>query len=260
MTITGRSRSWTASGEKAVPRAIAPPRRATTADQIKDYILTNGLQPGDLLPTETELCDLLGVSRSSVREAIRTLSTLDIVEARQGRGTFVGTMSLDALVEGLVFRGVLSPGDDLQALREVIEVRRALDMSMAERIVGALHGTSNPEITALVGEMVSEAAHGRTFATHDRDFHTALLASIDNSLVGQLVGAFWDVHTAVMPRLGITLPSDLKQTAKAHGDMLAAAEAGDVEAFRVAVAEHYEPLERALDEAQPARRREGRKN
>lgn len=234
--------------------AAAVSRRASTADQIKDYILTMGLRPGDVLPTETELCERLGVSRSSVREAVRTLSTLDIVEVRHGHGTFVGRMSLDAMVESLVFRGVLSPGDDLQALREVVEVRQALDMSMAERIVDGMRGSADASLHALVDQMVELARRGETFPRQDRHFHAELLQHVDNSLVGQLVTAFWDVHTAVMPRLGLSLPADLEQTAQAHGDMLRAAEAGDVDAFRTAVIDHYAPLQRALDEAQPTRR------
>ncbi len=181
-----------------------------------------------------------------MREAIRTLSTLDIVEVRHGHGTFVGSMSLDALVEALVFRGVLSPGDDLRALRDVVEVRQSLDLAMAERIVASLTGTSNPELHALVDEMVAAASQGQSFPTQDRAFHTGLLARLDNSLVGQLVAAFWDVHTAVIPKLGLSVAADLDQTARAHGAMLDAAEAGDVDVFRAAVASHYQPIDRAL--------------
>lgn len=224
------------------------PRRETTADRIKDYILGQGLRPGDLLPTEVELCEHLGVSRSNVREAIRRLATLDIVEVRHGHGTFVGNMSLDALVESLVFRGVLSPGDDLRALREVVDLRRTLDLAMAERIVDAFHGTANPDLHALVEQMVAIATGGETFPQQDRAFHTGLLARLDNSLVGQLVGAFWDVHTAVVPKLGVSVAADLVRTARAHGDMLDAAEAGDVERFRLAVTAHYEPIRSALDQ------------
>ncbi len=123
MTLDSPSAKGQANGDHTGPQAPSTGRtgaRPTTADKIKDYILTHGLQPGDSLPTETELCELLGVSRSNVREAIRTLTTLNIVSVRHGHGTFVGEMSLDALVESLVFRGVLPPGDDLQALREHI--------------------------------------------------------------------------------------------------------------------------------------------
>lgn len=228
-------------------------RRSTTADQIKQLILTRGLVPGDPLPTEAELCEELDVSRSSVREAIRTLSTLDIVDVRHGHGTYVGPMSLDPMVEALVFRGVLSPDGSLEALREVVEVRLALDLSMAERIVAAAKDAADDELDQLVDEMVDKATRGEYFLEEDRAFHTKLFDAIDNRLVGQLVGAFWDVHTAVLPQLGIAQPSDIHQTAKAHGDMLRAARAGDVDAYRRAVVEHYQPLQRVLASTREAR-------
>ena len=223
-------------------------RKVTTSDRIKDLILSDGLRPGDLLPTEGELCTRLGVSRSNVREAIRKLSTLDIVDVRHGHGTYVGEMTLDALVEALVFRGVLSPGDDLDALRDVVEVRKALDHGMSEQIVHALNGTENSELKDLVDEMTALAADGKTFPQQDRAFHTGLLAKLGNSLVGQLVAAFWDVHTAVLPKLNVAVAADLEQTARAHGLMLEAAESGDAEAFRAAITAHYEPIMRALEQ------------
>ncbi len=227
-------------------------RRATSADQIKELILTRGLGPGDPLPTEAELCDTLGVSRSSVREAMRTLSTLDIVDVRHGHGTFVGEMSLDPMVQALVFRSVLSPREAFTALRDVVEVRLALDLALAEQVVAAMHGdhaADQEQLDALVDEMEKRASEGRTFLEADRAFHTTMLASLDNQLVGQLVGAFWDVHTAVAPRLGIVTPDDILDTAHAHGDMLRAARAGDVDAYRIAVVEHYAPLQRAIAQA-----------
>ncbi|MEU8627771.1 GntR family transcriptional regulator [Streptomyces sp. NPDC048669] len=233
------------------PRAADTSRRAATTGRIKDFILVEGLRPGDLLPTEVELCERLGVSRSSVREAIRTLSTLGIVDVRHGHGTYVGAMSLDALVEMLVFRGVLSPGDDLRALRDVVEIRQVLDHGMAERIVASLAGTSNPGLHTLVDEMVAVAAEGRTFPEQDRAFHTGLLARLDNALVGQLVSAFWEVHTVVVPTLGLSVAADMDQTARAHGLMLDAAEAGDARAFHAAVTAHYDPIGRALGATPP---------
>ncbi|PUA81116.1 GntR family transcriptional regulator [Nocardioides currus] len=224
-------------------------RRSTAADQIKELILARGLQAGDPLPTESELCDTLDVSRSSVREAIRSLATLDIVEVRHGHGTFVGRMSLDPMVQALVFRGALSHDDNLQALRDVVEIRQALDVAMAEQVVASLQGQENAELHRLADEMVDQADQGNPFLEADRAFHTTLLAGLDNQLAGQLVGAFWDVHTAVLPRLGLALPADLRKTARSHRDILVAAEAGDVEAFCTAVGQHYEPLARALKRA-----------
>lgn len=222
-------------------------RRSTTAEQIKRLILRNGLHPGDAIPTEPELCQELGVSRSSVREAIRKLATLEIVEVHHGHGTVVGQMRLTPLVETLVFRGVLSPGDELAALREVVELRCALDLALADRVVKFHRSTENLKLAQLVQKMLDHAADGRTFLLEDRAFHTELLAPIGNQLAGQLVAAFWDIHSAVLPRLGLALPADILRTAQAHGDMLAAAQSGDVQAYRAATTDHYAPLLHMLE-------------
>ncbi len=223
------------------------PQQNTVASQIKDLILANGLHPGDPLPSEGELQEILGVSRTSVREAVRALSTLGIVEVRHGHGSFVGAMSLDALVETLVFRGILSPGDDLTALKEIVEVRMHLDTSAANEITAALKDTPDLELRKLVEEMAALAAAGKNFGAQDRKFHTLLLKYTNNNLITQLVGAFWDVHFAVLPKLGLALPEDLHETVTAHEDMLTAAEAGDVAAYQAAVIKHYKPLLRVLN-------------
>jgi len=232
-----------------IEKHTARMRRSTAADEIKKLILTRNLKPGDLLPTEPELCETLDVSRSSVREAIRTLATLDIVDVRHGHGTYVGAMSLDPMVEALVFRGVLSPEGSLAALREVVDVRLALDLAMADVIVNGALEADSTELAALVDEMIDKASRGDGFLEADRAFHTKLFAVTGNRLAVQLVGAFWDIHTAVIPQLGIAMPADIRHTAEAHGDMLAAALRGDVEGYRKAVVEHYRPLQKSISAA-----------
>ncbi|MDO5065764.1 MAG: GntR family transcriptional regulator [Propionibacteriaceae bacterium] len=220
-----------------------------TASQIKQLIIGSKLQPGDPLPSEAELCEQLGVSRSSVREAIRTLNTLEIVEVQHGRGTFVGRASLQPLVETLVFRAIMVPGDDFKALREVVEVRESLDLTEADRVCERLRGSRNADLHELVDDMVAAAERGESFAEQDREFHTRLLKHTGLDIVAQLVAAFWDVHSVVLPQLSIPAPDDIELTARAHGDMLRAAEAGDAEAYRRAVKEHYAPLRRVLQTA-----------
>lgn len=227
----------------------SPRKRVSVTDQIKDFILTKGLKSGDLMPTETEICAELGVSRSSVREAIRTLAALDIVEVKHGYGTYVGQLSLAPLVEGLVFRGVLRQQDGFAALREVIEVREALDTVMAQQIIDALHGSTDEVLEGLVEAMVAKSAAGTSFAEEDLAFHTRLLGYLDNTLVGQLVAAFWEINTVLYPKLGIAPASDIDDTARAHGAMLDAAKAGDLDGYRAAVVAHYQPLRRSLEKA-----------
>lgn len=221
-------------------------RAAVTA--IKDLILSEHLRPGAPMPTEAALVKRLGISRSSVREAIRTLVALDILTVRHGTGTFVGQLSLRPLVEGLVFRGVLQPGDDLSVLREVVEVRRGLDLSLAPRVVERLSGSETDDLRAYVEQMKKLAAGHKTYPVQDRQFHLNLAERLGNSLYGQLVAAFWDIHTTVAPRLGIVAQRDLDITADAHEAMLNAAVEGDLDAYRDAVEAHYAPILRVLDQ------------
>jgi GntR family transcriptional repressor for pyruvate dehydrogenase complex len=95
------------------------------ADQVETFIAGNGLAPGDRLPGERELCELLGVSRASVREALRSLQTRGIVRVRHGKGVFVadpdeGERALQR------FARLREVGlDELFAMREVLEVPAA---------------------------------------------------------------------------------------------------------------------------------------
>ena len=227
-----------------------PLRLRQTIHALKDLLLTEGLRPGDPLPTETALMEHLGVSRSSLREAIRTLVTLDILEVRHGTGTFVGQLSLRPLVEGLTFKGVLLPGDDFESLRQVVEVRIALDLALARGIVDRLAREGAPELSALCDEMTLAGARNAEFGSADRGFHLGLAERADNDLYSQLVAAFWDVHTIVAPRLGVPSSRDLSETARAHRNMLDAALRGDLEAYRKAVQSHYQPLLRSLRSAE----------
>lgn len=232
------------------------PRREgsqATVTAIKELILSRMLRPGDPMPTEAELVEELGVSRSSVREAIRTLVALDILEVRHGTGTFVGQVSLRPLVEGMVFRGVLVPGVDNSTLREVLEVRTGLDLSLAPLMVERLSAdTDTAGLRACVAVMKEKAARHEPFPDQDRQFHLLLAERAGNALYGQLVAAFWDIHMTVGPSLGATEQSDLEVTAQSHERMLDAAAAGDLEAYRVAVAAHYEPIRRKLTAWAPA--------
>jgi hypothetical protein len=232
-------------------------RKVTTSDRIKDLILADGLRPGDLLPTEGELCSRLGVSQVE-REGSHPQAHDPRHRRRPSRSRHLRRPDvLDALVEALVFRGVLSPGDDLYALRDVVEVRKALDHGMSEQIVDALdRAPRTPNSRPWSTRWSPWPPTARPSRSRTAPSTPACSRQLGNSLVGQLVAAFWDVHTAVLPKLNVAVASDLEQTARAHGLMLEAAESGDAEAFRTAINAHYEPIMRALAEMIDCRLRE----
>ena len=218
----------------------------TTMTAIKNYILRTGLQMGDALPTESQLCTDLGVSRSSVREAVRTLVALDIVEVRHGHGMFVGQVSMRPMVESLVFKGLLNPGDDHRGLRNIVEVRITLDNALAEPVTQTWKNRQDTELDQIVAQMDVHAQKGELFTEQDRRFHMRLLEPLDNHLFLHLTEAFWAVHTLTVPLLGAPRPEDMLSAARAHRTMLQAARAGDAQAYREAITDHYAPLLAAL--------------
>lgn len=108
--------SWMGSSEPLFTRV---------AEQVERYIATNGLVPGDRLPGERDLCALLGVSRTSVREALRSLQARGVVTVRHGKGVFVAVPGAgESALRGLALVREIGI-DELFAMREVLEVPAA---------------------------------------------------------------------------------------------------------------------------------------
>ncbi|MGH3095792.1 MAG: FadR/GntR family transcriptional regulator [Streptosporangiales bacterium] len=215
--------------------------RPSVADQIKDYMLRKRLRPGELLPTESELCEAVGASRSSVREAIKTLRALDIIEVRHGHGSYVGHMSLNALVESLAFRGLLSRTDDHRVLSELVEVRQTLTQGFARQIIETMTDERRARLATLARSMQSRAAEGDAFIEEDREFHLTLMEPLGNELVMQLTAAFWDVQAIIAPTLEATV-ADASHTADLHMSIVESTTSGDSDALRSAIAAHYTPV------------------
>ncbi len=198
----------------------APTTQATlTMQAIKDYIIQAHLQPGDPLPTESQLC-----------------------EDRHGHGTFVGQASMRPMVESLVFRGLLNRDKGYQGLLNVVELRATLDTALAPEVVRAWKGHQDPQIEATVEEMEELARQGQPFPEQDRAFHSQLLARLDNPLYRHLTDALWAVHVLLIPLLRAPEPKDILDTATSHRQMLRTAQAGDTDSYLVAIKSHYRPL------------------
>ncbi|MFJ4834224.1 FadR/GntR family transcriptional regulator [Streptomyces sp. NPDC088747] len=218
--------------------------------EVVQLILDRELRAGAPLPTETELMEDLGVSRNSVREALKALQALDIVDIRHGYGTYVGEASLTPLVDGLTFRTLARSGDDASALAEILQVREVLEEGLIRRVAGTL---SEPELDGLesvVTRMETAGREGGPFAELDREFHELLYASLGNALVPQLLGAFWAVFRRVSGVRGWTDDPAPEVTVRRHRDIVTALRAHDVEGAQRAMAVHFRGVEaRAAQES-----------
>ncbi|MFI7384849.1 FadR/GntR family transcriptional regulator [Streptomyces sp. NPDC049813] len=207
---------------------------------VMQQILDAGLRPGALLPTEAELMESLGVSRNSVREALKALQALDIVEIRHGYGTYVGQASLTPLADNLTFRTLLRPADDAHALAEILQVREILEEGLIRRVAAAPPDAGTlDQLDAIVRKMGEAGAAGEPFADLDRAFHETLYGSLGNELIPQLLGAFWNVFDRVAGVRRWAGDPAPEVTVDRHRAIVAALRARDVAGAEHAMATHF---------------------
>ncbi|MGW8379966.1 FadR/GntR family transcriptional regulator [Streptomyces sp. ODS28] len=208
-------------------------------ERIKRLIVERRLPSGAPLPTETELMDQLGVSRNSVREALKALQAMGIVEIRHGFGTYVGTMSLAPMIEGLTFRTVAGHYRGEDSLLQLLELREAVEGGLIARLVeDAGREADLSELEGIVERMGQEARDGGVRASTDRAFHVALYRGLGNSLLSEVLDAFWDAFHRVRTDLA-DLGEDPKLTWRQHAEILEAVRAGDAPRAEAAVREHF---------------------
>ncbi|MFD7280256.1 FadR/GntR family transcriptional regulator [Streptomyces sp. NPDC059862] len=222
-----------------MPRMPGEPRNSRIQRAVVQLILDRRLRPGAPLPTEAELMDALRVSRNSVREALKALQALDIVEIRHGHGTYVGQASLTPLIDALTFRTLARHDDGTAALAELLQVREVLEEGLLRRVAQTLTDVELDRLDAVLDRMAAAGRAGRPFAELDRQFHELLYAPLGNALVPQLLGAFWTVfHRVDGARGGADAPSP-ELTVHRHRAIITALRARDVEGAQRAMAIHF---------------------
>lgn len=223
----------------------APLLSHTVQDAIRAAILANRLQPGDPLPSEAELARQTGVSRSSVREAIKALASLGIVETRRGSGAFVRAFSFDPLLQNLSY-GLLV---DLRELGELLEIRRVLETGMIEQAMRDMPPELLAALRAVIEHMHVRAERGEGFVEEDRRFHQLLFEGLGNGMLLKLLDVFWLTFRKASEHADIR-DADPLRTYRDHAAILAAVEAHQGADARDALNRHYAGLGERLLRAQ----------
>src|SRR5690349_4846112 len=152
--------------------------------KIKAMIVSGELAPGDRLPPEKELSERLGLSRSSMREAVKALEVIRVLDVRRGDGTYVTSLEPHLLLEAISF--VVDMHDD-DSMLEIFAVRRMLE-SQATGLAATLG--SEEAIAALAAEVSSVAAAASTveeIVEHDIRFHREIAAMSGNAYLASLI-------------------------------------------------------------------------
>jgi DNA-binding FadR family transcriptional regulator len=226
-------------------RARPKSRSDEVVDGIRRMILDGTLLPGSRLPVEKDLADLLGVSRGSLREGVRALAILGVLETRQGDGTYVTSLGPSMLFApvGLAveLQGGTGGAESFHVVRRILETEAT---AMAATRPG-------PEMLEQARHALDEATEvlGRTPIDHqllmncDIAFHRAIAVGSGNPVLAALVESL--ASRTVRGRLwrGLSDEGALHRTHAEHGAILAALEARDPERARVRMAVHLLEVE-----------------
>ncbi|NLZ90239.1 MAG: FadR family transcriptional regulator [Clostridiales bacterium] len=209
-------------------------------DLVFNALLQKKIKPGDMLPSENELSRQLGVGKSSVREAIKMLSAIGIVESIQGEGTYIRTSIDESAVNPLIYQMVFmqETNDNIFELRYIFEpayVQLAMEKATAEDI-----------------ELIQEAAKiledkvrtNEQTAKDDIAFHEAILNATHNPLVIRIGRTILQLFEASIQKSMMSIP---EQAVSDHKSILEAFKSKDSSLLHNAVIKSFEGWKRMLN-------------
>lgn len=187
--------------------------------KLKDYILNNEMKSGDKLPSEPQLAETLHISRSSIREAMKSLEGLGIIETRHGKGRFIRDFNYDQMLDSLSYNLNVHFKD----FYEVAGVRIALETSFlplaAERYTDEDLDNLQSILNRLEKEIRSGKSEQELVLTHTL-FHRRLYKVLDNRLLDSLISMFASFQR-LMASMNKYSTSDNEEFLEKHKKLLA---------------------------------------
>ena len=210
------------------------------AKQLQERIV-NKLKPGDMLPPERELVQRFGVSRGSIRDAIRSLEAVGLVEPRQGIGTVVREVPADAVVAPVA--SVLL--QKRKVIHELLDVRKIIEPALARR--AALHASPEQisEMRAILRRQEEKVRRGELATDEDAAFHYAIALAADNSVMMKLVRVLMDLLRKARERW-LQAQGRAEKSLAGHLRIIAALEQGDADAAEAAMRQHLSEIEQIV--------------
>ncbi|MBM9622546.1 FadR/GntR family transcriptional regulator [Streptomyces zhihengii] len=211
-------------------------------EKIKGMIVSGTLRPGDRLPREAELAAELGLSRNSLREAVRALALIRILDVRQGDGTYVTSLDPQLLLEALSFVVDFHRDD---TVLEFLVVRRILEpaaTAMAATLI------TEEELDALGARLdaLGTAPSVEELVAADLEFHRGIVRSAGNSVLCSLLDGLSGPTTRARVWRGLTQEDAVSRTLREHRAILAALRDRDAEAARSWATVHVASVEQWL--------------
>ena len=206
-------------------------------ERVIGLILDEGLKPGERLPSERELQSRLGISRSSLREALKTLTAIGAVSVAVGGGTFVGSGGSSLLAKPLAWGFLMSEA----GAREVIGARRAVEPATAALCAVSATADERQAIARGVEAMRAALSDAERYVQLDLGFHLAIAAGGHNRLLQHVLDMLRHLVRAwVVQNYSDMTPAERVEAFEEHPPIQRAIEARDPEAAQRAMAAHLD--------------------
>lgn len=200
-------------------------------EQIFQYIIKTPIKIGEKLPNEFELCQLFGVSRSTVREAMKSLVYQGIVEVRRGSGTYV--LSTIPLAEDPL--GIRSMPDKEAIAMDLVEVRLMIEPAMAEMAALRASKEEIEKLQVLCSRVEQKIEDEENYIREDIAFHCCVAECSKNKIVEQIIPI---IDTAVMMFVNVTHKKLTAETIRTHRAVADAIAERDSQGARLAMTMH----------------------
>jgi GntR family transcriptional repressor for pyruvate dehydrogenase complex len=219
-----------------------PAQRTTLSEDICQQLVISiaagELPPGSKLPSERELMDMFSVGRSSVREALRALTLVGLIETRQGYGACVASQSGKYLGRSITWNSLAG----LHSMLEIVETRKVIESGVVRLVATRATEDDINQLEQQMEEMLASLEDVPTFAELDVDFHTTLAEIAGNRLLSQFIVSLRNlVHQSIVEDLQRS--SDRASLSlRQHREIVDAIKLGDPELASQAMGRHLQDV------------------
>ncbi|MFF9143940.1 FadR/GntR family transcriptional regulator [Streptomyces sp. NPDC014861] len=211
-------------------------------EKIKAMIVSGELRPGSKLPKEVDLAERLGLSRNSLREAVKALSLIRVLDVRQGDGTYVTSLEPHLLLDALGF--VVDFHQDDTVL-EFLEVRRILEPAAAALAARTMSDEDIAALDELLSRLTGDVSL-EELIDNDLEFHRRLAAGSGNKVLGSLIDGLSGPTARARIWRGLTEEGAVEHTRQQHRAILDAVAARRPDAAQAWMTIHIGGVEQWL--------------
>jgi GntR family transcriptional repressor for pyruvate dehydrogenase complex len=213
-------------------------------EQLLNQITSGVWKPGEKIPSENELTEIMGVSRLSIREALQRLAAMDLVETYRGKGTFVKEFTANNYLKSLTPMLLLSKRD----VRYVIQYRRILELGIIDLYMNNVKKRDITRLQKDLDKMIYYKDNLSKYRIYDLDFHVTLYEMTENPVILKITNMIRDILGSA---LGVALTEEgAEEGIEFHTKILKLIKEKDINNLKKVFSELFDRIEEELVQAE----------